>query len=57
MTKLKEKVNIEKLFFQSATKVEAYVVNITPQIARELLEQTDSKIQRTINEGNLSLLC
>ena len=52
-----EKINIEKLFFQSATKVEAYVVTITPQIARELLEQTDSKIQRTINEGNLSLLC
>ena len=57
MTKLMEKINIEELFFQSATKVEAYIVTITPQIARELLEQTDSKIQRTINEGNLSLLC
>ena len=57
MTKLMEKVNIEELFFQSATKVEAYVVNITPKIAKELLEQTDSRIQRTINEGNLSLLC
>jgi hypothetical protein len=57
MTKLKEKINIEELFFQSATKVEAYVVTITPQIARELLEQTDSRIQRTINTENLNLLC
>jgi len=56
MTKLKEKINIENLFFQSATKIETHIVTITPRIAKRLLEQTDSKIQRSINLNQIGFL-
>jgi len=56
MTKLKEKINIEKLFFQSATKMEAHIVDITPKIAKRLLEQTDSNVQRKINFSQVTHL-
>lgn len=53
MVKLNQKIDIEKLFFQSATKIETHIVTITPEIAKRLLEQTNPNVQRKVTIGQV----
>lgn len=45
--------DINKLFFQNASKVETYTVIITPEIAAKLITQTDDSIQRKTNKQHV----
>ena len=56
MTNLMQKNNIEKLFFQPASQVEFYNVEITPQIAKILLDMTDSRVQRRLKKKHVMWL-
>ena len=49
MSKLMQKNQNEKLFFQNATKKESYDVKITPKIAKRLLENTTPALQRRLD--------
>ena len=56
MTKLSQKNQIEKLFFQNTTKIQSHTVKITPVIARKLLDNTDPKVQRKLTRAQVLFL-
>ena len=51
-----EKINIEELFFINATMIETHIVDITPKIAKRLIEQTNSNVQRKVTIGQVRQL-
>jgi hypothetical protein len=52
-----QKVNeTKKLFFHTTQKEEAHFVTITPRIAQELLEKTNSEVQRKVDEKHVAFL-
>ena len=53
MSKLMQKNQIEKLFFQPVFHYESHTVEISPVIARRLLDNTDSKIQRKLTRTHV----
>jgi len=54
--KVQQKSTKEKLFFQPASQIETHLVTITPQIAEKLLEMSDKRHQRTINQKHVTFL-
>lgn len=53
MSNLMQKNNIEKLFFQPTPHTEFHSVEITPEIAKRLLDNTDSKVQRKLKRNHV----
>jgi len=54
--KVQQKSTKEKLFFQPASQIQTHLVTITPQIAEKLLEMSDKRHQRTINQQHVIFL-
>ena len=48
-----QKNQIEKLFFQPAIHMEFHSVEITPEVAKVLLSNTDSKVQRKLKRNHI----
>ena len=53
---LVQKNSKEKLFFQAVSQIETHLVTITPKTAEKLLEMSDSKHQRKINQKHVTFL-